>query len=160
MSPYPSTSPIKEHKDPLAGLDWEGKVEKVYFCECCGSPRIYAPVLVCGECGRALPVRCYVYRRSGKYYAECLTLNLLSRGETQEDAIRRLQIAMFSYLQTVLGDGSKPTAGLIPRRAPFSSWARFYFLRFKRWISRIVGRDYPLATESKPSGDQIRVAHC
>ena len=157
MSPY--RSPV-EHS-PSAWQDWDDEViERVAYCDCCGSPRILVPSVICEHCGHQMPIRAYVFRRAGKFYAECLTFNLLARGETQEEAIRRLQIAMFAYLRTALGDGTKSVEGLVPRRAPFSSWVRYGFLRFKAWVSRIVGRDYPLATRSMPKGGGIRVAHC
>jgi hypothetical protein len=138
----------------------EEAIEAVHYCECCGAPGILTPTLKCGHCDDVLKIRCYVYERRGAFYGECLTLNLVSRGATQEEAIRRLQVAMFSYVDVVLQPG-KSTKGLIPRRAPFSSWIRYGLHVVQARLSYLFGRPYPLATKSQTSGaGEYRVVHC
>ena len=141
---------------------WEEASKKVFYCVCCGAPLICVPRLVCTDCGEELPIKAYVFQRHGLYYAECLSLNLISRGNTQEEAILRLQASMISYVYTVLGDGAQSTKGLLPRPAPLSSWLRYRYFKIKEWIVRMLGHDYPLATRSlsKLHGDEIRIVHC
>lgn len=57
-------------------------------------------------------------------YAECLDLDIITKGATPEEAIGRLQEDMYWYIQTVLSGGS--SEGLIPRPAPWRSWVRYY----------------------------------
>lgn len=150
------------HRDSgMSQADEQRLVDQVRPCPCCGSTMIYTPVILCSHCGQELPIRCYVFQRKGKYYGECLTLNLISRGDTQAEAILKLQGLMYSYVTTVF-EGDQPTKGLIPRRAPLSSWVRYYAHVFSRRFARIFGRRYALATQSAPSPDAIRytVAEC
>jgi hypothetical protein len=110
---------------------------EVRHCKGCGAPMFMKPVIQCGHCGRILQVRCFSYGKAGVFYAECIDLNLLSRGNTQEEAIIRLQEQMFSYVATALaGD----TEGLIPRRASLLSFIRYYLSVIK---DRFSGRSHP-----------------
>lgn len=140
----------------------EETIQRVLFCPCCGEAMICTPRLVCGECGHLLDLKCQVYGGGDAWYAECLTLDLLSKGDTEADAIRRLQIAMFSYVATVLQSGES-TDGLIPRSAPFASWVRYY-TQIAIWrLTALLGRRPPLLARSVPIGDQseaLRVSHC
>ena len=119
---------------------------------------IIVPKIVCSECKTALAVHCYVRRNRGVFYAECLTFDLVSRGSTEEEAIRRLQIAMFSYVQTVVRTGAS-THGLIPRPAPRSAWLRY---RVHMLARRIFGNRYtePTHSESLEELGTLRVAEC
>jgi hypothetical protein len=136
-------------------------IETVHHCDCCGAPSITVPNIRCAHCDKELQIKAYVYERKGLFYGECLTLNLISRGSSQEEAIRRLQVAMFSYVQVVLS-GAPPHGHLIPRSAPMESWLRYYSHVFMAWISRVVGRDYPLAIRSRPTSwnKEDRIVHC
>ncbi|MGH9600382.1 MAG: hypothetical protein ACRD27_11005 [Terracidiphilus sp.] len=150
-------------KSPQDGrLSVMDKAEQVRFCECCGEPFILVPRLTCGRCGRRIDVKCQVYKGGGSWYAECLTFDLLSKGGSKEDAIRRIQIAMFSYVATVL-DGSGSAKGLIPRRAPLSSWIRYYAHDFAGRLAYLFGRRIPLMIRSVPIQDaakELKVSHC
>jgi predicted RNase H-like HicB family nuclease len=139
----------------------EDVIDRVQICECCGAPAILTPILKCAHCNEILDIKCFVYERHGSFYGQCLTLNLISRGATQEEAIRRLQGAMFSYVKTVLEDG-KSAAGLIPRRAPVTAWIRYYVHLFSARFLYIFGRDYPLATRSTPIdwSAEYKIVHC
>jgi len=135
--------------------------EEVHPCACCGAIAIFTPLILCSHCGQSLDIKCYIYQRGDKYYGECLTLNLISRGETQSEAIKRLQVAMFTYVDSAFAEG-KSVKGLIPRRAPLSSWFRYYLHILQRKLTRLVGGQYPLATASTPSPNsaQYTVAEC
>ena len=136
-------------------------IRQVRHCPQCGSPLIARPVLKCAHCGEEVALRCFIYRdreRKG-YIAECIDLNLLSQGKTPEDAIGRLQEAMFGYLQVAFEGGS--TKGLVLRPSPLSH-------RFRYHARCIVGRSVsflrrqharhllPKTNESK----NLRFSHC
>jgi len=133
----------------------EVSIGQVHACPECGSPTIYTPTIRCSHCDKQLPIRCYVYRRGNAFYGECLTLNLVSRGSTLDEAILRLQRAMFAYVETVFAEG-KSAKGLIPRSAPLSSWVRYYLHTWKRRLIRFLGRTNPLDTTSVPSPEPTR----
>lgn len=110
----------------------ETDVREVRRCPGCGEIMFLKPLIQCGDCGAQLPLRCLSYKSGRWHYAECLDLNLLSRGRSAEEAVSRLQEQMFTYVATAFeGDLS----GLIPRRAPFASWLRYYgrMLRENIW---------------------------
>lgn len=105
-------------------LQMPANLREVQRCEQCGAYLIATPLLECLHCGDLLPLRCFSYRKGRYYYAECVDLDLISRGDSDEEAIGRLQEQMFGYVQTVIDGGS--AKGLIPRRAPLTSWIRYY----------------------------------
>ena len=139
----------------------EEAIETVHDCPCCGAPNIMVPGLVCAHCGKEIDVKAFVYERRGVFYGECVTLNLVSRGATQDEAIRRLQVAMFSYVHVALAGGGS-SAGLIPRRAPLVSWARYYKHVLMARLSHLFGIEYGLATTvfQRPLTGEARVVHC
>ena len=139
----------------------EEAIERVSVCRCCGSPIIMVPSLVCRHCNEKIHIKAFVYERQGVFYGECLTLNLLSRGDTKEEAIRRLQVAMFSYVHLVLSNKQRPD-GLIPRRAPFASWVRYYQHVLWDRLTDLFGVKNRLATIVIPTSlnEELRVVHC
>lgn len=117
-------------KQPLS----KEELRTVYRCQRCGEFLIGTPLLQCSH-GHILPIRCFWYRQGKTVYAECLDLDLITKGNTPEEAIGRLQEDMYWYVDTVLSGGS--SEGLIPRKAPWSSWVRYYLhvlRRSLRWL--------------------------
>jgi|ERR1019366_1415876 predicted RNase H-like HicB family nuclease len=104
-------------------------------CRGCGEIMFLTPVLKCEHCGEIFRLRCHSYKHGKDFYAECLTLNLLARGSTQEEAVARLQEQMFTYVEAALLGGE--TKGLIPRRAPFGSWVRYCVHLLRNRVKRI-----------------------
>ena len=91
---------------------------------------ISAPVLVCGHCGAERTLRCFVYRADDhRFIAECVDLDILSEGESEEEAIGGLQEAMHGYLSVVFDGSSKE--GLLLRKSPVSRRLRYYWYRLK-----------------------------
>lgn len=111
-------------------------------CDRCGAYMIGVPLIQC-EHGHTLPIRCFTYRKGARFYAECLDLNLLTRGDSEEEAIGRLQEEMFAYIHAVLDGGS--TEGLIPRKAPLWSWVKYYSYLLR---DRLV---WPLTRRHRPT---------
>jgi hypothetical protein len=121
--------PLKEGRKPLPPA-----VHEVHHCQRCGAPMFLKPLIQWGHCGSILPLRCFSYGKGDAFYAECVDLNLLARGNTRDEAVVRLQEQMFSYVATVFeGDG---TEGLIPRRAPLTSFIRYYLAVLGDRLSR------------------------
>jgi predicted RNase H-like HicB family nuclease len=149
-------TPRTEASFPSKELDQQ--IQRVTPCECCGALKILTPKVMCAHCGGPLNIRCQVYRQKGAYFAECLTLNLLSRGETEAEAIRRLQVAMFSYVATVAREGES-AEGLIPRHAPAASWLRYFASQAKNRVAYLVGRKLPRYL-TIPTGDMTTLADC
>jgi hypothetical protein len=139
----------------------ESSIQEVRVCPCCEEPLILTPRIVCGHCQHALEIKCHVYRSGGVWYAECLTLNLLSKGESEVEAIRRLQVAMFSYVETVLRDGQS-AEGLIPRYAPKSSWIAYYVRNFFARLFYVFGRKSSALIRAVPIQGvaALKVSHC
>jgi hypothetical protein len=114
---------------------------EVEHCPICGAPVIRSPILQCAHCGKEVALRCLAYSLGqGRYIAECIDLDLLSQGNTREQAIGRLQEAMFTYL-SVAFDG-KSTKGLVLRRSPFSHRLRYYFQRMVCCLRYPFGRKH------------------
>jgi hypothetical protein len=152
-------SPAKRY---LISEKVEEAIQEVRFCPCCGEAMICVPRLVCATCHAPMDIKCQVYKSEGAWYAECLSLDLLSKGSSETDAVRRLQIAMFSYIATVL-DGEGSTKGLIPRRAPLSSWIRYYAHEVLGRLAYLVGGKIPLMIRSVPiqdAAEELKVIHC
>ncbi|HEY5177855.1 MAG TPA: hypothetical protein VII95_20060 [Terriglobales bacterium] len=115
-----------QSRDPMAQIDMSQHHRQVHRCLGCGKPLIAEPVLICSKCGHELRLRCFCYQAGDRrYIAECIDLDIISEGETREDAIGGLQEAMFGYLTAVI-DG-QDTDGLVPRRAPLSHRLRYYY---------------------------------
>jgi len=146
----PTVSP---RKPPVVSKEF---LRTVHKCPECGEYLIGTPLLQCSH-GHILPIRCFYYRKGKMFYAECLDLDLLTRGETPEEAIGRLQEDMWWYVDTVLSGGS--SEGLIPRRAPLWSWVRYYArrtIRRLRWMFAKHGKADHQITSVGP----IRLSRC
>ena len=130
-----STQPnVGSAKRPLLSKE---ELRTVYRCPQCGEYLIATPLLQCSH-EHILPIRCFWYRKGRNVYAECLDLDIITRGETPEEAIGRLQEDMYWYVQTVLSGGS--SEGLIPRPAPWKSWVRYYLHQLVRRLRFLFSR--------------------
>lgn len=106
------------------------ELREVTRCPDCGGPLLRVPVLICAHCDQEHPLRCFTYRsRQGEYVAECVDLDLLAQGNTLEEAIGKLQEAMFSYLEVAFAGDS--TKGLVLRPSPLSHRLRYYLHRLR-----------------------------
>jgi predicted RNase H-like HicB family nuclease len=112
-----------------------GGLRKVHHCPQCGSLLIGVPVLKCAHCGSQMPLRAFVYNpEPGLYIAECIDLDILSQGKSPEEAVSKLQEAMFSYLAAAF-DGTS-TKGLVPRPSPLSHRLRYHWHHL---VNRVKG---------------------
>ena len=140
-------------------------LREVQHCPVCRRPVIGMPVLSCAHCGEERPLRAYCYKRAeGGYIAECIDLDILSQGNTEEEAIGALQEAVVDYLYTAFDGGS--TEGLVLRLSPLSHRLRYrlHRLRERLWggpIGRhprhfVIGS----AVLRNQEGAPLRLAHC
>ena len=113
----------------------ETDLRQVERCRYCGEPLIAVPVLACGHCNSEYTLRAFYYTKDNKYIAECIDLDLLTQGDSPEQAIGKLQEAMFGYLPVAF-DGD-PT-GLVLRPAPLSHRLHYYWLYFKKRFKRML----------------------
>lgn len=77
-------------------------------------------------CG-AVPseLRCFVYKpRPGLHLAECIDLDIVARGQTNEEAKRKLCDAVTGHVRVALQGDFK---GLLPRPSPFSHRLRYHW---------------------------------
>lgn len=135
-------------------------LREVRHCPQCGSPLIAVPVLTCAHCGEKLALRCFTYSpRPGQFIAECIDLDLLAQGDSLEEAIGKLQEAMFGYLQAAF-DGQS-TKGLVLRPSPFSHRLRYAYHALLCSISaRLRRRHAKHLLANSPDVDNLRLCHC
>jgi hypothetical protein len=137
-----------DEKETMKQLSPE--VHEAYICHRCNSPLFLKPLVQCQDCGEVFPLRCLSYAGSDGFYAECVDLSLLARGNTREEAIIHLQEQMFSYVAAVL---ERPAEGLIPRRAPLLSYIRYYLSAAKDLV--LMRRHSHIENELQITGAKI-----
>lgn len=132
----------------------------VRHCPECGAVLIAAPVLICAHCGKEMPLRCFTYRSaSGLHIAECIDLDLLSQGETVEEAVGKLQDAMFTYLDVAFEGGS--TKGLVLRKSPLSHRVRYHYHRRKcELLSLVRGLHGKHLVPANSEFKKYHLSHC
>ena len=135
-------------------------LREVIRCPDCGGPLIRVPVLACTRCEQQHPLRCFTYSpRPGQYVAECVDLDLLAQGETLEEAIGKLQAAVFSYLEVAFTGES--TKGLVLRLSPRSHRLRYHLHRLRyAFYLRLTSRRtrHFLLPASAPGRESL--SHC
>ncbi|MGD0960468.1 MAG: DUF1902 domain-containing protein [Methylomonas sp.] len=81
---------------------------------------------------KQLIVKCYAEQEGDYWIALCLDFNLAAQGETFEEVKFKLEAMIAEYVYDALAGIDKPYAAqLLSRRAPFSSWFKYYIIRFK-----------------------------
>jgi hypothetical protein len=75
-----------------------------------------------------LILRCYAARETdGSWYGICLDLNLFAQADTVEDVQTKLHAMIKDYTREAFTEDKQFISSLIPRKAPFSFFARYYF---------------------------------
>jgi predicted RNase H-like HicB family nuclease len=127
----------------------------VVRCPACHDPLISVPVLKCAHCGASRALRAFYYKVPEGYIAECIDLNLMSQGSTPEEAIKRLQEAMYGYLQVAFEGES--TRGLVLRLSPLSHRLRYYW---HKMLSRLGSERHQHLMRPHDSSDTQKLCHC
>jgi len=139
----------------MAGRD----LREVRHCGRCARPMIRVPVLTCTDCQEEHRLRCFTYRRrGGPYIAECVDLDILAQGDNQEEAIGKLQEAVFSYLDVAF-EGA--TGGLVLRPSPWNHRLRYNLHRAVSWLLQRLHRGashFVLPLRASERGE--RLSHC
>lgn len=131
---------------------------EVYRCPGCGDPLIAVPILACSDCGNVRQLRAFTYEKKGLgFVAECVDLDLMSQGETIDEAILKIQEAMATYLQVAFeGD----PMGLVLRPSPLSHQLRYHLHCLRNrlaWVLRPKHSHFVPLSENAP---KISLSHC
>lgn len=88
-----------------------------------------------------LVLPCYAEQESdGSWFAICLELNLYARGDNFQEARSKLNRLIRAYLQEAVSKHADYISDLIPRRAPFYFWARYYLIKALSSIHRLASK--------------------
>lgn len=90
---------------------------------------------------KELVLRCFVQKESdGTWFAMCLDLNLYARGASLQEARDKLRGFVRHYVAAALGKDREYVGDLIPRRAPFGFWVKYYGMRTLLWCGAHIAR--------------------
>lgn len=78
---------------------------------------------------KELVLRCFAeLEGDGTWFAMCLDLNLYARGDSMDEARRKLHTLIGSYLKDALTVDKQYIGDLMPRHAPIYFWFRYFFI--------------------------------
>ena len=84
-----------------------------------------------------LVLRCYAEKESdGTWFTICLGLNLYARGDSFDQARKKLHEVIAAYLRDAATVESEHVEDLVPRRAPLYFYLRYAFVIYKALLSR------------------------
>ncbi len=76
-----------------------------------------------------LIVKCYAEQEGGCWVAVCLNFNLAAQDDSFEGSKAKLEGMIAEYVYDALaGEDKLYAAQLLSRRAPLSSWLKYYFI--------------------------------
>ena len=79
-----------------------------------------------------LIVKCYAEQEGDCWVAVCLSFNLAAQGDSFDEVKIKLEAMLAEYVYDALAGEDKPYAAqLLSRRAPLSSWIRYYVIKLK-----------------------------
>jgi hypothetical protein len=82
-----------------------------------------------------LILKCYAEQEEGVWVAVCLDFNLAAQGDSFDEVKKKLESMIEEYVYDALVGEDRAYAGqLLTRRAPLSSWVRYYLLKIKHTI--------------------------
>lgn len=77
-----------------------------------------------------LMLRCYAEQVNHQWQAFCLDLNLAAQGDSFDEAEAKLKDMICEYVFDALaGEDQKYADQLLNRRAPWSFWIKYYYIR-------------------------------
>jgi hypothetical protein len=81
---------------------------------------------------KQLIVKCYAEQEAYCWVAVCLDFNLAAQGDAFEEVKAKLEAMIAEYVFDALACEDKPYAAqLLSRRAPLSSWLKYYLIKLK-----------------------------
>jgi len=78
-----------------------------------------------------LIIRCFSEQKDGVWQAFCLNFDLAVQGDSADDVHRKITDMIHDYVIDALsedGEDREYAAQLLTRKAPFSLWARYYWI--------------------------------
>ena len=76
-----------------------------------------------------LLLRCYAEKEGNIWQAFCLDFTLAAQGDSFEEVKQTLEAMIRDYVTDALvGDDKEHANDLLSRKAPFSEWAKYYWL--------------------------------
>ena len=89
-----------------------------------------------------LRLRCYAKKEAdGSWYAACLDLNLLARGNSFQEVSKSLHQLIREYVKEAFTHDRKYLDDLIPRRPPIAFLYNYYFIMVTHKILKMVNGD-------------------
>jgi predicted RNase H-like HicB family nuclease len=132
----------------------DNDIRQVVHCLNCQQPVINLPVLQCAHCSKIHILRSFYYSpEPGLWVAECVDLDLTAEGKAPDEAIGKLQEAVFGYLQ--LAFEGESVKGLVLRPSPLSHLLRYYLSAVRERARNMFARHrhyMPVSTK--------RLSHC
>ena len=90
-----------------------------------------------------LIVKCYAEQDGGCWVAVCLNFNLAAQGDSFDEAKVKLESMIAEYVYDALAGEDKPYAAqLLSRRAPVSTWLRYYLIVAQIYLCHSTGRTF------------------
>jgi hypothetical protein len=85
-----------------------------------------------------LILRCYAARESdNSWYGICLDLNLFAQGDDLKEVQKKLHSMIKDYTREAFTVDKEYVNSLLPRRAPFSFFIRYYFANVMSLFHRL-----------------------
>lgn len=81
---------------------------------------------------KQLIIKCYAQQEGECWVALCLDFNLAAQGDNFDEVKSKLEAMIAEYVYDALAGEDKLYASqLLSRRAPLTSWLKYYIIRFK-----------------------------
>lgn len=97
---------------------------------------------------KQLLLRCFAKKIDGDQWAAvCLELNLAAQASSFEDAVRKLEDMIHSYVKEALEEDHQYADQLLQRRAPMSLYIEYYKAKMMHHINHTTSK---LFTETLP----------
>ena len=90
---------------------------------------------------RDLVLRCFAQKESdGTWFAICLDLNLYARGDNFDEVKAKLRGFIRHYVKSALTTDRDYIGDLVPRRAPFAFWAKYFCMCTLAWCGNQIAK--------------------
>lgn len=99
-----------------------------------------------------LIVKCYAEQEGGCWVVICLDFNLAAQGDSFDEAKAKLEAMIIEYVYDALvGEDKLYAAQLLTRRAPWSSWLKYYIVKLRALFVQGAGRVFDETMPLKPA---------
>lgn len=84
---------------------------------------------------KELILRCYLVRREDYFFASCIDLGLGVQADSAEEAKKKLEQQIHTYIEEALTVDREYASQLLTRKAALSEHLLYNWLRFRNWCS-------------------------